>query len=109
MDIQFTLPTFLMAMAGFVYHLLSSWGEFYRAKDTARIGIVPYLSLDAPAWGASFLGAVIAYFSLPELAEALGSSIPIKASPFFAALFGYVGSSQGPKLFGMVASRAGVR
>lgn len=108
-DIQFSWPTFAMALAGFAIHLLSSWGEFYRAKDTARMGLVPYLSLDAPAWGAAFLGAVVAYFSLPELAEALGASIPIKHSPFYAALFGYIGSSAGPKLLGIAKARAGVR
>lgn len=109
MNFTFTLGTFLMALAGFAIHFLMSWHEFYRAKDTPHILPIAYITLDLPAWIASFLGAAIGYFALPELGEVLGSSVPIGLTPFWSAVIGYVGASMGPKLLGMAASRAGVR
>lgn len=108
MNVDYTLATFAMSIAGLLLHFLFSWGEFWRAKDTARIGPLPYLALDPPAWLASTLGMIVAYFVLPELGEALGVG-GVKVSPLWSLAAGYVGSSMAPKLLGILVARAGVR
>lgn len=104
----FSLFTFLMALGGLVVHFTSSWGEFWRAKETARLGPIAYMKRDPPMWIASTVGTILFYFALPEAAEMfkMGGT---HVTPGWSLLAGYVGSSMGAKALSFVAARVGIR
>lgn len=105
---EFALFPFLMALAGFTVHLLGSWGEHRKAKDTPTLGLWQYVTLDAPAWLSALVAVMIAYFGGPDIA-ALFNYENVTMSPGISAVAGYGASSAGPKLLGLIVARASPR
>lgn len=109
MNFTFTLGTFLLALAGLAFDFCLRWGAYWRNPDRPSMNPFAYLTLDLPGWIAAFIGAIGAYFALPELGAVTGASVAIGVTPLWSFAAGYLGASAGPKLMTIIAGRAGVR
>ena len=104
-----------MTISGFLLHFFTSWGAHWRNASTEDHLPFKYVALDLPGWMASVVGTIIAFFAMPELDSlartffAMPPGFNLGETPVGAATMGYLGSSQAPKIMGMITAKMGIR
>lgn len=103
-----TIDLHLIAVLGFVLHVLTRWGEYRRAVD--KVGLWAYIRQDPPAWAAAVVGTAIAIMLVPDISAIMAAyEVPaslrdkVEAAArliYFTA--GYMGSSLVAKLPGLI-------
>lgn len=99
---------YVIALLGFLLHLLMRWGEYRRGVE--KLGLWAYVAQDPAAWGAAVVGTVIAVMLVPDISAIMAAyqvpqSIHDKVQAAARLIYftaGYMGSSLVAKLPGLV-------
>lgn len=98
----------IIAVLGFLLHLVMRWGEYRRAVE--KVALWSYVMQDPPAWIAAVVGTLIAVMLVPDISAVMAAyDVPASLSDKVAAaarliyfLAGYAGSSLVAKLPGLI-------